>query len=233
MNRTYRAGRRIRSLALGLPAIALLAACGGSTETPPTVQPPPPAQAAASGSDAGGNPHLPLVDSRGQAAPGAAGAPAAGAAGSELTWTVPAGWVDEPPASSMRKAQYALPAAAGDAPGGECAVFYFGAGQGGDVKANVDRWAAQFADAKGAPAVPQVTETTLNGRKVLKVTAEGTYNSSTMTGGPSAARPGSMLLGAIVEGPDANWFFKCTGPKKTMEAQRPAFDRLLESVRPK
>ena len=39
------------------------------------------------------------------------------------------------------------------------------------------------------------------------------------------------LLGAIVEGPDSNWFFKCTGPSKTMQAHRKEFDALVESVR--
>jgi hypothetical protein len=41
-----------------------------------------------------------------------------------------------------------------------------------------------------------------------------------------------MLLGAIARGPDANWFFKATGPRTTMEANRAAFDGLVQSIRP-
>ena len=72
---------------------------------------------------------------------------------------------------------------------------------------------------------------TVGGRKVLKVTMEGTYNASTMTGGDAVPKPGTLLLGAIVEGPDSNWFFKCTGPAKTMQEHRKEFDALVESVR--
>jgi hypothetical protein len=54
-----------------------------------------------------------------------------------------------------------------------------------------------------------------------------------MGGGPQPQpKTDYMLLGAIVPGPDANWFFKCTGPQKTMEANRAPFDALLASVRP-
>jgi len=52
-----------------------------------------------------------------------------------------------------------------------------------------------------------------------------------MGGGSSEAKPGYMLLGAIVEGPDANWFFKCTGPAATMKANRADFDAMIASVR--
>ena len=40
-----------------------------------------------------------------------------------------------------------------------------------------------------------------------------------------------MLLGAIVPGADANWFFRCTGPEKTIAANRAAFDGFIASVK--
>jgi hypothetical protein len=40
-----------------------------------------------------------------------------------------------------------------------------------------------------------------------------------------------MLLGAIVQGPDANWFFRAMGPRATMESQRAAFDGMIRSIR--
>jgi len=223
--------------ALTMTALLIMMGCGGGADQTAQSSAPPAAPPASPHGDqapaAAGAPSqssIPLVDSRGNLVPGMP--PAAPAeAGGGLTWTVPASWIEEPPASSMRKAQYSLPAAPGDPEPGQCAVFYFGVGQGGDIQGNVDRWAAQFADAAGGHPAPKVTEGTVAGRKVMKVTTEGTYTPSPMMGGDLTPRPGQMLLGAIVEGPDSNWFFKCTGPKKTVQMHRKEFDALIDSVR--
>jgi hypothetical protein len=58
----------------------------------------------------------------------------------------------------------------------------------------------------------------------------GTYAGG-MGGAVSEPRPGFMLLGAVVEGPDANWFFKLTGPEQTVRAQRSAFEQMVRSVK--
>ncbi len=42
---------------------------------------------------------------------------------------------------------------------------------------------------------------------------------------------GAGLLGAIAQGPDANWFFKLTGPEATLQEQRKAFEALYRSLR--
>lgn len=150
----------------------------------------------------------------------------------EISWTVPESWISVPPANSMRKAQYTVPAEAGDPSDGECVVFYFGPGQGGPPMANAERWASQFQDGSGNPPEPVVEETTMNGRSVMKVFIEGTYAPSGMMGGtPAPPVEDAKLLGAIVEGPDANWFFKCTGPEATMEANREGFDAMIASIR--
>jgi hypothetical protein len=41
-----------------------------------------------------------------------------------------------------------------------------------------------------------------------------------------------MLLGAVAAGPDANWFFKSTGPQATVEAHRAAFEGMIASLKP-
>ena len=56
-----------------------------------------------------------------------------------IEWTAPAGWAAKGE-SPMRAASYTIPPAAGDSEGGECVVYYFGAGQGGGVEANIKRW---------------------------------------------------------------------------------------------
>lgn len=158
-------------------------------------------------------------------------APGAGQGAGALVWTVPASWVPEAPASAMRKAQYRLP---GDAGAAECIVFYFGPGQGGDAQANAERWGAQFADATGKPVIATTTSEKVGELDVLRVEAKGTYVGAMMMGGGPQPEPkaGYMLLGAVASGPDANWFFKLTGPESTVEAHRAAFGSLIASLRP-
>ena len=147
-----------------------------------------------------------------------------------LVWKVPSAWVDEPPASSMRRAQYRVPGPAGDA---ECAVYYFGPNQGGDAMANAVRWAGQFKqpDGRSAEQAMKTSKLAVPGIEVLEVEVTGTYaGGMTMTAAPAEDKPGFMLLGAIAAGPDANWFFKLTGPEATVKAQRGAFEGLLRSL---
>jgi hypothetical protein len=51
-------------------------------------------------------------------------------------------------------------------------------------------------------------------------------------GGGGQAKLGQMLLGAVAEGSDANWFFKLTGPQETVENQRGAFRAMMDSLKP-
>jgi hypothetical protein len=156
-------------------------------------------------------------------------APGTGQGATALVWTAPASWVAEPPSNSMRRAQYKVPGPGGD---GECVVFYFGPGQGGDAMSNAERWASQFLGADGQPAKARTRTSTVNGIEILHVEAAGTYQSGSMMGmGQGVAKPGWALLGAVANGPDANWFFKFTAPATTLEANRAAFDAMTDSLR--
>jgi hypothetical protein len=147
-----------------------------------------------------------------------------------LTWKAPPDWIEEIPSSPMRRAQYRVPGPAGP---GECLVFYFGPGQGGDAKANAARWAGQFRQADGRPVGDgyKVRETKVGEIAVVLVEVVGTYVGGMGSGPVGPGRPKYMLLGAIAEGPDAKWFFRATGPQATLEAQRAAFDRMIRSLR--
>ena len=149
-----------------------------------------------------------------------------------LVWDAPSGWIAETPRNPMRRAQYRLPGAGG-AGEGECAVFYFGPGQGGDAQGNVARWVSMFTTPDGAPLKSQVSTQKVGALEVTRIEATGTYHpiASTFGGEPPPPQPGWTLLGAVVPGPDANWFFRCTGPEKTIAAQRAAFDACIASVR--
>ena len=143
-----------------------------------------------------------------------------------IQWTVPAKWTAGT-GSAMRVATYSVPGAKGS-PAGECAVFFFGPGQGGSVDDNVARWAKQF---EGAPAAA-TRATAVAGVKVTRAEVQGTYLAP---GGPmmqsTGKRPGYRLLGAIVEAPEGNVFFKLTGPAATVAAAEAPFEALVTSVR--
>jgi hypothetical protein len=158
-------------------------------------------------------------------------APATGAnAAGGLAWTPPKTWGVAPSASSMRVVTYKVPAAAGDAEGGEVAVFFFGTGQGGSTQANVDRWIAQFKPEKGSAGPGKPVSMKVGALAVTIVTTEGTYSSG-MPGGAMTPKPGWALRGGIAEGPQGPVFFKMVGPKKTVQAAAPAFDGLLKSLK--
>lgn len=214
MSRNSREGILLFTVTVAL----LLGGCAGSPE--------PAESGSAPETDAGseGSPAttlgIPGVDDGG----GAAGE----AGGTQLVWDLPPGWEEVPPASNMRLAQYRV----GD--GGECIVFYFGPGQGGDPMANVRRWAGQFTQPDGSPSQDLAEVTTLEGTTVpvMIVEVSGTYDGGmTMTAAPASPQPGYMLLGGIAEGPDAPWFFKFTGPEATISAERDAFVDMMRSIR--
>ena len=155
------------------------------------------------------------------------GAPSTSSGATQLTWAVDDGWVQVAPSNSMRLFQYRLPGEAGD---GELVVFYFGPGQGGDPMANAARWAGQFNQADGSDSREKMQVLPLEGAKLetLLVVLSGDY-----TGGMSGAPiDDAMLLGGIVNGPDAPWFFKAVGPASTLQTHRGAFEAFLRSVRP-
>lgn len=204
----------------GTPAPAATASPEGAGATRPPVAPP---------LESGHAPFLSTLPA-GSASPHDHGV--AAEASTPLVWDAPAGWIAEPPRNPMRRAQYRLPGPGG-ADDGECAVFYFGAGQGGDGQGNAARWVSMFTTPDGSPVPSQVSEQKVGTRTVTRIEAKGTYHPIAMTfgGEPPPPQPGWMLLGAVVPGPDANWFFRCTGPEATVAPQKPAFDACIASVR--
>ncbi len=156
--------------------------------------------------------------------PASAQAPGAATAGG-VGWTVPSTWAQER-VSSMRVATYKVPGSTPDA-AGECAVFFFGPGQGGSVDANLERWSRQF---EGSPK-PERSERRVNDLPVTVVRLAGTYLAP---GGPmmqsQGKRPGYRLLGAIVQAPEGLVFFKLTGPAATIGAAERGFEALVSSL---
>lgn len=148
-----------------------------------------------------------------------------------ITWSVPANWKIGPE-RQMRKATYIV----GDgADAADCAVFFFGPGQGGDVESNIDRWIGQFVQADGSASKDKarISEHMISEMKVRTIDLSGTYTAS--MGGPMSGqtenRPGYRMLGAIVEAPEGPVFFKLTGPEATVVNALDDFMQLVESVK--
>jgi hypothetical protein len=143
-----------------------------------------------------------------------------------LSWATPSTWKADAP-RPMRVGTYKIPAAKGDTDEAECAVFYFGEGQGGSVDANVQRWTAQFEGAKA----PATKKEKVGGFDMTTLELDGTYTGGGGPMGPKVSKPGYKLLGAIVEGPSGAIFFKLTGPVKTVEAARADFQKMLKGIK--
>ena len=179
-----------------------------------------------------------LVSSHGGAPPpGVMAAPAATPApafpvtsGGGLAWNVPKSWTPGP-SSAMRLATYYLPATVGDADRPELAVFWFGPGKGGSIDANVARWFSQFEAGPGEPK-PTRSLTRIGTIPVTLVTAAGTYSAGTGMGAAPAPKSGSVLRGAMAEGPNGAVFFKLTGPRRSVAAAGKDFDALVASLKP-
>lgn len=150
----------------------------------------------------------------------------------DYTTTAPADWVTQAPSSSLRLAQYEVPAQASDSLGGEVVVYYFGAGQGGSVEANTARWRAQFFEDSGGHPEPTVTRLEDASFPTTVVELRGRYARAIGMGGTQAeAAPDQVLLAAVVETPQGSLFIQLHGPSATVLGQKDAFYGFVRGLR--
>ena len=138
-----------------------------------------------------------------------------------LELQVPAEWRSIVVKSPMRKAQWALPAAAGAADA-DLTVFHFGA-QAGSLEANLNRWKGQFeqvpADNAQTSTIPRKDQSPIT---VLEVA--GTYVAERAPGsGDRFHEKDWRLLAAVVETKDGALYFKLVGPAATVTKWKAAF----------
>lgn len=135
----------------------------------------------------------------------------------------PADWKWVVPSSSMRKAQLDFEGAGGGK--AETTFFHFGAGQGGGIEANVQRWFSQFQNSETAR-----TEEMIGNTRVVFVTAKGTFLSG-MPGTTPVPLENHSLRGAILEdSTGGDVFVKMTGPTEAVEAASAAFDKMVRDA---
>jgi len=141
-----------------------------------------------------------------------------------ITWTAPAAWKTSPNPSTMRLATYRVPRAPGDTEDTELSVVR----AGGTTDANIERWLGQFDDAGRDTRTARI----LHGMTTTVVEVHGTFTGGMAMGTAPASHPGWALLAAVVETPGSPYFFKMTGPTRSVTAAHGAFDALLASVTP-
>jgi hypothetical protein len=147
-----------------------------------------------------------------------------------VSFQAPQGWVQEVPSSRMRRAQYRLAKVDGHSEDAEVLVFHF-PGQGGSLEANARRWIGQMSNPDGSPVTGSVqkSDQMIGGKPVTLLDVSGTYQSS-MRFSQGPAKPDYRLLGAMIETRDGPWFFKLTGPAKTVEKWLESWNDFINSI---
>ena len=147
---------------------------------------------------------------------------------SEFSFTKPAAWkLSDLPPGGMRKAQLQITDDKTKQTA-DVVFFHFGAAQGGDVQANVDRWLGQFQEGRDKINA-KVEKGSAGSLKITWVEAEGTYLSG-MPGGPKTPMPNSALRGAIIESEQGNVFARLTGPRELVKTSAADFKKMIESA---
>ncbi len=161
--------------------------------------------------------------------------PGAAPAGAQpaLQYDAPADWIAAEPSSPMRIAQFQLPGVDEDPEDAECVVFYFG-GAGGTVEANLDRWTNQILQPDDSPSVDVATTTSfeVSGMPVTVLDVPGIFAAEVHPGSKMRYyKRDFRLKAAVVETPEGPYFFKLTGPSRTVRRWEADFNALINSVR--
>lgn len=141
---------------------------------------------------------------------------------SEFTFSFGKPWLRQQASSPMRAGQFLYEHQHADLGQIELVIFHFGAGQGGGVQANIDRWVGMF---DGSPE-SSTEEREAGDRKVTLLSVSGTYMES--AGGPfsgnKTARPDYTMLAAILPSDQGDVFIRLTGPTKAVDEMKEEFD---------
>jgi len=139
----------------------------------------------------------------------------------------PTSWVWTKPSMQFRTLQYAVAGEVDSTKAAELVISVFVAGDGGPLDANIARWKGQFRQGDAAPE-PKVSDKEVGPLKVKFVELEGDY----MAMGAAAAKREFAQIGAIVQAPGRNVFFRLIGPKDTVEASRADFMKMIDGLMP-
>jgi hypothetical protein len=152
-----------------------------------------------------------------------------------LTSKTPAGWQKQKPSSSLRMLQMSVPKAEGDMEDAELAIFYFQGG-GGNTEDNLRRWKSQFIAPKGK-TIDDVSK--LEKYKVGKVAdvvcldVSGTYlyKNPKAPNAKEERKENFRRFNVILDTDKDTYFITLTGPAKTMQMHKEAFDNWIKAFK--
>ena len=147
---------------------------------------------------------------------------------SEQTFAAPEKWKAEKTSSTMRAAQFKISGKEGQE-SAECVFFYFGPGSAGGAKANLDRWANQFAKEPKPVFKVEQPKPEAGGVQIVYLFAEGTFMSGPPFGGAKVPKKNYGMAAAVLGVKPGYIFVKMTGPKEIVEKARPDFKKMVES----
>lgn len=151
---------------------------------------------------------------------------------------VPDHWKPKELRSPIIEKEFTVPAAKGAKAGGRLTMMR----AGGSIQQNIDRWYGQFQqpDKKATKDIAKVHKLEVNGQPCVIVDITGTFGERVGTGPPITRklvqREDYRMLGGIVQTKakdKAQYFFKLTGPNKTVAAAEKHFRQMMESVNAK
>jgi len=151
-----------------------------------------------------------------------------------LKFDTPDGWVAKTPSSTMRVADFVLPKAGADTEDATLTLYFFGANQGGDVSANIDRWIGQMTQPDGKPSKDRAKTSTMeaHGLKISLIDLTGTYVAEMSPGATEHFnKPGFRLRAAVIQTPGGPYFVKAIGPAATVTKWDARITEFLKSLR--
>ena len=150
-----------------------------------------------------------------------------------IRFDVPTGWIEIAHSSPMRIAQFNLPRVDGDLEDAECVIYYFG-GEGGTVEANLERWTNQMLQPDDLRSTDVATTSSfeISGVQVTVLDVPGIFSAQVHANSKMRYyKRDFRLKAAVVESPEGPFFFKLTGPDRTVTHWNSTFSTLLESIR--
>ena len=135
----------------------------------------------------------------------------------------PAGWTKNPNPSQFIAEAY-------DFNDGDQTMSLTISSAGGGIPANINRWRGQIGlEAWDELGFQKAVE---GGKEIKEIKVGGADGVLIDLNGPSVdGKPAERILGAIIEGEQAFWFFKLRGPATLIEKRRGDFDLFLQSVK--
>jgi hypothetical protein len=149
----------------------------------------------------------------------------------------PAGWKNENPSNKLRMYQMQVPKIDGDKDNAELVVFFFGAGGGGGIEENIKRWKTQFIppDGKSIDESSKLEKYKVGtAADVVALDIWGTFKYKNPPFSPTAKeerKENYRRFNVIFDTDKGAYFITLTGPAKTMEKQKAAFDGWIKAFK--